>query len=88
MFEKHIYDFKVMSPINIALVIIGTIIPIIAAIFWSIAAKLSSKKIQNETTSIIFTSSLIRWAYHHRTKFNIMIGAIVTIIEFFALLPF
>ncbi len=78
--------------INIALVIAGIAIPIGAAIFWSIAARISDHKFDNKSAGIILksntTSKIVKWLYQHRSKFNVIIGSIVTIIEFFAVMSF
>ncbi len=78
--------------INIALVIAGIAIPIGAAIFWSMAARISGRKFDNNSAGIVSksdtASKLVKWLYQHRSKFNVIIGSIVTIIEFFAVMPF
>lgn len=77
--------------LNIALVIAGIAIPIGAAIFWSMAAKISNRKFDNKSARIISrgntVNKLVKWLYQHRSKFNVIITTIVTIIEFFAVMP-
>ena len=75
--------------LNIALVIAGIAIPIGVAIFWSMAARISNHRLTGsaEIVSNSTSSKLVKWLYHNRSKFNVIIGVIVTIIEFFAVLP-
>ena len=81
-----------MFAINIILVMAGIVIPIGVAIFWSRAAKISNNNFDDKSSGIVSRYStinkLVKWLYYHRSKFNIMVAAIVTIIEFFAVMPF
>ncbi|HYL66833.1 MAG TPA: hypothetical protein VEU72_06730 [Nitrosopumilaceae archaeon] len=80
-----------MFVINIGLVILGIVIPIGMAIFWSRVAKILHAQIENKSHDIILngnTYKFTEWAYHHRSKFNIFMICIVSIIEFLALIPF
>ena len=73
-----------MSSANLALIIIGILIPIGTGIFWSVITRIPNK-LDNKSS---VTAELIRWTCSHRAKFNVIIGIIVTVIEFFALIPF
>ena len=77
--------------LNIALVIAGIIIPIGTAIFWAMAARRLNHKFDGKSDGIVLHESvideLIKWLYHNRSKFNAIVVAIVTIIEFFAVMP-
>ena len=81
-----------MLALNIVLVIIGIVIPIGTTIFWSVIKKTLSRKFDNRSHDrTVFdegTSNLAMWMYHHRSKFNIAVTMIVTVIEFFALVQF
>jgi hypothetical protein len=82
-----------MIIINIALVLLGIMIPLVTAIFWSKARKTLIIKFENKSCgpSVLDDNTvynLVKWLYNHKTKFNIIVAAIVTIIEFLALLPF
>lgn len=81
-----------MLALNIALVIVGSAIPIGTAVFWSRAAKIHSSIFENRSDDSIFihsiTGKLLKWVFHHRSKFNVIIAVIVTIIEFLAFIPF
>lgn len=80
-----------MFAINIVLVITGITIPIGIAIFWSRAAKISNNVWDGKPSGIVSRYSmnkLVEWLYHHRSKFNVLVATIVTIIEFFAVMPF
>jgi len=82
----------IVFTINIGLVILGVAIPIGTAIFWSKAAKILERRFENKshgTISNVNTDyNFVKWLYHHRSKFNILMAALVTIIEFLALIPF
>lgn len=73
-----------MSSVNLALIIIGVLIPIGTGIFWSVITRIPNK-FDNKSSVV---TGLIRWAFSHRAEFNVIIGIIVTVIEFFALIPF
>lgn len=81
-----------MFAINIVLVIAGIVISIGTAIFWSRAAKISNNVWDGKSSRIVSRYStinkLVKWLYHHRSKFNVLVATIVTIIEFFAVMPF
>ena len=81
-----------MLVLNIVLVIVGITIPIGTTIFWSVIKKTLSRKFDNRSHDrIVFdesVSNLALWMYHHRSKFNIIVTMIVTVIEFFALVQF
>jgi hypothetical protein len=79
--------------INIALVILGIAIPIGTVIFWSKAARILVNRFENKSYGGTILNentvyNLVKWLYHHRSKFNIIMATIVTIIEFLALIPF
>jgi len=78
--------------INIALVILGIMIPIGTMVFWSKIAKLLDTRLENNSHSSILKVNVgynfVRWLYHHRSKFNAIMVGLVTIIEFLALMPF
>ncbi len=83
----------IVFTINIALVILGIAIPIWTVIFWSKVAKILDNRFENKShRSTILNGNtghkFVKWLYHHRSKFNILMVAIVTIIEFLALVPF
>ena len=78
-----------MSAVNIELIILGIAIPIGMAIFWSKLAKMLHT--QNKSHNMILGENnykIIEWTYHHRSKFNIFMIFLVSIIEFLALVPF
>ncbi len=81
-----------MLTINIGLVILGMAIPIVMVIFWSKIAKILDTKIENKSHGIVLNGNtsykFLEWIYHHKSKFNILMASIVTIIEFLALIPF
>lgn len=80
-----------MLAINIGLVVLGVIIPIIMVIFWSKAGKMLEHEFEKSGSIILDRSTfygIVKWLYTHRSKFHVMIGAIVTVIEFLALIPF
>jgi hypothetical protein len=81
-----------MLTINIGLVIFGIAIPIGMMIFWSKVAKILQTKFENKSHDIILNENtsykFIEWIYHHKSKFNILMATIVTVIEFLALIPF
>ena len=81
-----------MFILNIALVIVGLAIPVGAVIFWSKSAKILDRRFENKSCGTILDCNtaynLVKWLYHHRSKFNIIMAAIATIIEFLALIPF
>ena len=82
-----------MLAINIVLVIIGMAIPIGTGIFWSMVKKRMVNKFENKSHNDIIlsesiTDDLAKRFYHHRSKFNIIMTIVVTIIEFFALMQF
>ena len=78
--------------INIALVMVGIAIPIGMVIFWSKVVKILSSRFENKSHGTILNENtaynLVKWLYRHRSKFNILVISIVTIIEFLALIPF
>jgi len=79
--------------LNIALVIVGIAIPFGTVIFWSKAAKILNSRFENKSCEDVILDgnavyNLVKWLYHHRSKFNILMAAIVTIVEFLALVPF
>ena len=79
--------------LNIALVIAGMAIPVGAVIFWSKVAKILDRRFENKSCGDTIldcntTYNLVKWLYHHKSKFNILMAAIVTIVEFLALIPF
>ena len=83
----------IVFTINIALVILGIAIPIGTVIFWSKATRILGKRFENKSYGNTILNentayNLVKWLYRHRSKFNILMAAIVTIIEFFALIPF
>ena len=81
-----------MLALNIVLVIVGIAIPVGTTIFWSMIKKTLSRKLDNRSyDGIVFNknmSNLALWMYQHRSKFNIIVTMIVTVIEFFALVQF
>ncbi len=82
-----------MFIINIALVLLGITIPLGTAIFWSKAAKILNHRFENKSCGATILNgnpgyNLVKWLYHRRSKFNILMVAIVTIIEFLALIQF
>ena len=81
-----------MLTINIALVMIGIAIPIGMVIFWSKVTKILSIRFENKSHGTILNENtvhnLVKWLYRHRSKFNILVISIITIIEFLALIPF
>ena len=74
-----------MIIINIVLVLLGLTIPLGIAIFWSKTAKILNRRFENKSCGTILDGNrsyiLVKWLYHHRSKFNILMVAIVTIIE-------
>ena len=89
---NHFDILQIMLALNIMLVIVGIVIPIGTTIFWSVIKKTLSTKFDNRSyDGVVFNESifdLAQWVYHHRSKFNIIITMIVTVIEFFALVQF
>ena len=83
-----------MLVFNIVLVILGLAIPVGTVIFWSKAKKISYNNWYDEPYSgndvkgNISFNNFIAWLYQHKSKFNILVMVIVTIIEFLALIPF
>jgi hypothetical protein len=81
-----------MFAINIGLVILGIVIPIGMVIFWSKVAKILHTQLKNKSHDTILNGNtsykFTEWAYHHKSKFNIFIICIISIIEFLALIPF
>lgn len=81
-----------MFAINIGLVILGIAIPIGMVIFWSRVAKILDTHLENKSHDIILnwntSYKFIEWTYHHKSKFNIFMISLVSIIEFLALIPF
>jgi len=81
-----------MLTINIGLVILGMAIPIGTAIFWSKAAKILGNRFENKSHGTVLNDhsgfNLVRWLYRHKSKFNVLMAALVTIIEFLALMSF
>ena len=81
-----------MFAINIGLVILGIVIPIGMVIFWSKIAKILGAKPENKSHGIILNGNasykFIERIYHHRSKLNIFMIFLVSIIEFLALMPF
>jgi len=81
-----------MFTINIGLVILGIVIPIGTVIFWSKVAKILNRPFENKSHGIILNGNtsykFIERIYNQRSKFNILMAAIVTTIEFLALIPF
>jgi len=78
--------------VNIGLAILGMVIPISMIVFWSKVVKILGKRFENKSHGTILNENaiynLVNWIYHHRSKFNILMISIVTIIEFLALIPF
>jgi len=82
-----------MFTINIALVVIGILIPIGMVIFWSRAKKILGNRFESKShCGIIINGNiaykLLKWLYYHRSKFSIIMTVLVTMIEFLALIPF
>jgi hypothetical protein len=81
-----------MFTINIGLVILGITIPIGMVIFWSKLAKILHTHLENKSHGVILNGNasykFIEWTYHHKSKFNIFMIFLVSIIEFLALIPF
>ena len=81
-----------MFSINVALVILGIMIPIGTMVFWSRIAKILDTRLENKSHGTILHGStsygFFKWIYNHRSKFNVFMAAVVTIIEFLALMPF
>ena len=78
---------------NIALVIIGLAIPIVTETGWSMAKKTLVSKSENKShNGTVLNESiahkLTKWLYRHKSKFNIIVAILVTMIEFFALMSF
>ena len=92
MVVNHFDILQIMLALNIVLVIVGIAIPIGTTIFWSVIKKTLSAKFDNRShDGVVFNESifdLAQWMYHHRSKFNIIVTMIVTVIEFFALVQF
>jgi hypothetical protein len=67
-------------------------IPIGTVIFWSKVVKMLGNRFENKSHGTILNENIVynivKWLYHHRSKFNILMISIVTIIEFLALIPF
>jgi hypothetical protein len=82
----------IVFTINIGLVMLGIAIPIGMIIFWSKVVRILSNRFENKSYGTILNENavynLVKWLYHHRSKFNILMISIVTIIEFLALIPF
>jgi hypothetical protein len=83
----------IVFTLNIALVIVGMAIPLGTVIFWSKSAKILNRRFENKSCGATILDcntvyNLVKWLYSHRSKFNILMAAIVTIIEFLALIPF
>ena len=91
-FVNHFYDSRSVFSINIALVILGIVIPIGTVFFWSRLAKILDTRFENNSQGSILKVTtgynFVKWLYYHRSKFNIIMAALVTIIEFLALMPF
>jgi hypothetical protein len=83
-----------MFALNIGLAIFGVIISLSSAIFWSkVRRSLGTKSDSGSISRTILnrnvhTYNFVDWLYQHKSKFDILVGGIVTIIEFFALIPF
>ncbi len=83
-----------MFMLNIFLAIVGILITIGATFFWYRISKLLRNQIGTEYFSGITVNKkihkhyLLMWLYQHKSKLDIAIAGIVTIIEFFALIPF
>jgi hypothetical protein len=82
-----------MITINIALVLLGITIPLGTAIFWSKVGKMLNRGVKNKSSGGTILDAnpvhnLLKWLHHHKSKFNILVGTIVTIIEFLALMQF
>jgi hypothetical protein len=82
----------IVFTINIGLVMVGIAIPIGMVIFWSKVVKILGNRFENKSHGTILNENavynLAKWLYRHRSKFNILIISIITIIEFLALIPF
>ena len=82
----------IVLTVNIGLVILGIVIPIGMVFFWSKVVKILGKRFESKSQVTVLnenaTYNLVNWLYRHRSKFNILIISIVTIIEFLALIPF
>ncbi|HET6457390.1 MAG TPA: hypothetical protein VFG24_00725 [Nitrosopumilaceae archaeon] len=78
--------------VNIGLVILGIAIPIGMVIFWSKVVKILGGRLENKSHSTILNENAVynlsKCLYRHRSKFNILMISIITIIEFLALIPF
>ncbi|HXU95764.1 MAG TPA: hypothetical protein VFP45_04940 [Candidatus Nitrosotalea sp.] len=89
---NHFDILQIMLALNIMLVIVGIVIPIGTTIFWSVIKKTLSTKFDNRShDGVVFNEGIFavaQWMYHHRSKFNIIVTMIVTVIEFFALVQF
>jgi len=81
-----------MFSVNIGLVIFGITIPIVMMIFWSKVAKILDSHFEKKYNGMILNENtsykVIKWTFHHKSKFHIFMIFLVTIIEFFALIPF
>jgi len=81
-----------MFPVNIGLVILGVTIPIGMMIFWSKVTKILHTNREKKHHGMILNENIsykvIKWTFHHKSKFHIFMIFLVTIIEFFALIPF
>jgi ACR3 family arsenite efflux pump ArsB len=81
-----------MFTVNIGLIILGIAIPIGMVIFWSRLAKILETHLESKSHGMILNENLsykvIEWMYHHKSKFNIFMIFLVSIIEFLALIPF
>lgn len=81
-----------MFAINIGLLILGIAIPIGMVIFWSKVSKILHTKIESKSHDMVLTKNtsykFIAWTYHHKSKFNVFMIFVVSIIEFLALMQF
>lgn len=81
-----------MFAINIGLLILGIAIPIGMVIFWSKVAKMLHTKLESKSHGTILNKNIsykfIEWTYHHKSKFDVFMIFVVSIIEFLALIPF
>jgi len=71
-------------------VILGNIIPIVMTVFWKKVAKILHAQLENKSHDVILNENykFIEWTYHHKSKFNIFMIFLVSVIEFLALIPF
>jgi len=81
-----------MFALNIILAALGVVISLGAAIFWLKARRMLRNNIRMSSSGTIneniHTYHIISWLYSHKSKFEVILIAIVTMIEFFALIPF